>query len=102
MPLRCTLISSAASLDLITAHTHSPGSTCTVCPPGAPIPQPLPDRRVNGQLPKSFKAADILPAEGATYSWLHSVIQNIYLWASCAEQGSNVKWQGPTGWTLNK
>ena len=70
--------------------------------PGVPIPQPLPDRRQGGVLPQQLPAQEVLRSEGATFSCLHSYIQSIYLWATCAEQGNNVKWQVPEGWTLNK
>jgi hypothetical protein len=71
-------------------------------PAGVPIPQPLPDRRQQGQLPQTFRAGDVLLTEGATLSWLHNQIQRIYLWAPCAEMGNHAAYQAPAGWQLQK
>lgn len=76
------------------------GVTCMR--PGVPIPQPLPDMRQNGHLPQTLPAGQVLSTEGATYSWLHSQVQRVYLYASCAEQGNHAAWQPPAGWQLQK
>lgn len=83
---------------------HTKSDMCTACQQhtGAPIPQPLADRRENGQLPETFPVQDTLKSEGATFSWLHSHIQRLYLWATCAEQGNHAEWQAPHGWDLQK
>lgn len=68
---------------------------------GAPIPQPLPDRRQGGQLPEQLPH-EVLQSEGATFSWLHSYVQSIYLHATCAAQGNNAAWKAPPGWSMQK
>lgn len=70
-------------------------------PSGVPIPQPLPDRRQGGVLPEQLPH-EVLQTEGATYSWLHSYVQSIYLHTTCAEQGNNTPWKVPAGWNMQK
>lgn len=86
----------------LTLPAHGLKHICMCVPAGVPVPQPLPDRRQQGQLPQTLRAGDVLKTEGATLSWLHNQIQRIYLWAPCAEMGNHAAYQAPAGWQLQK
>lgn len=53
-------------------------------------------------LPQQLQAQEVLRSEGATFSWLHSYVQSIYLFATCEAEGNKAPWKVPPGWNMQK